>query len=262
MTSPDRFEVSRHFDAELAERYERRIRMFCPSYDALHEMIGTLLNRLPKDASILSAGAGTGAEVIRLGTRFPSWRFVAADISPDMLHVCRERVEGECMSGRVEYFHGCLRDYRPQLPFDAATSIFVSHFILSPEERQAHFQAIADSLKPGGLLVFGDLYGDRHSLTSLICSHHGWMGMRRTGSQRWNSIKTASISNATSHSPRKVNCSTSLRGPASQGPSASIKRFCLVPGWDSNSKPGRPCANDRSLGKVCISPTHIDLLCG
>lgn len=163
MTPPDRFEVSRHFDAALAERYERRIRMFCPSYDALHEMIGTLLNRLPKDASILSAGAGTGAEVIRLGMRFPSWRFVAADISPDMLHVCQERVEGQRMSGRVEYFHGCLRDYRPQLPFDAATSIFVSHFILSPEERQAHFQAIADSLKPGGILVFGDLYGDRHS---------------------------------------------------------------------------------------------------
>ena len=164
MTSHDRFEVSQHFDAALAERYERRIRMFCPSYDALHEMIGTLFSRLPKDASILSVGAGTGAEVIRLGTRSPSWRFVAADISPDMLHVCRERVEGQRMSGRVEYFHGRLRDYCPPLPFDAATSIFVSHFILSREERMAHFQAIADSLKPGGLLVFGDLYGDRHSV--------------------------------------------------------------------------------------------------
>lgn len=67
------------------------------------------------------------------------------------------------MSGRVEYFCGRLRDYRPQSPFDAATSIFVSHFILSREERQAHFQAIADSLKPGGRLVLADLHGDRHS---------------------------------------------------------------------------------------------------
>jgi len=163
MTPHCEFEVSRHFDAALADRYERRIRMFCPSYDALHEMIGTLLSRLPEGSSILSAGAGTGAEVIRLGMRFPSWRFVAADISPDMLHVCRERAEGHGMSGRVEYFCGRLRDYRPQLSFDAATSIFVSHFILSREERQAHFQAIADSLKPGGRLVFADLHGDRHS---------------------------------------------------------------------------------------------------
>lgn len=163
MTPHHEFEVSRHFDAALAERYERRIRTFCPSYDALHEMVGTLLSRLPEGSSILSAGAGTGAEVIRLGMRFPSWRFVAADISPDMLHVCRERADGHGMSGRVEYFCGRLRDYHPQVSFDAATSIFVSHFILSREERQAHFQAIADSLKPGGRLVFADLHGDRHS---------------------------------------------------------------------------------------------------
>lgn len=157
------FEVSRHFDAALAERYERRIRTFCPSYDALHEMVGTLLSRLPEGSRILSAGAGTGAEVIRLGMRFPSWHFVAADISPDMLRVCRERADGHGMSARVEYFCGRLRDYRPRVSFDAATSIFVSHFILSRDERRAHFQAIADSLKPGGRLVFADLHGDRHA---------------------------------------------------------------------------------------------------
>jgi tRNA (cmo5U34)-methyltransferase len=60
MTPRCEFEVSRHFDAALAERYERRIRMFCPSYDALHEIIGTVLSRLSEGSSILSAGAGTG----------------------------------------------------------------------------------------------------------------------------------------------------------------------------------------------------------
>lgn len=36
------------------------VSVFCPSYDALHEMIGTVLGRLPEGSSILSAGAGTG----------------------------------------------------------------------------------------------------------------------------------------------------------------------------------------------------------
>ncbi|WP_218064756.1 hypothetical protein [Desulfolutivibrio sulfoxidireducens] len=49
----DEFNVERHFDNSLAEKYDRRIRMFCPSYDALHRMILPLFQGLPNDAFFL-----------------------------------------------------------------------------------------------------------------------------------------------------------------------------------------------------------------
>ena len=45
-------------------------------------------------------------------------------------------------------------------PFDAATSVLVSHFILAPEIRTGFFRTIAERLRPGGYLVNADLASD------------------------------------------------------------------------------------------------------
>lgn len=157
------FDASSHFDLSLAARYDRRIRLFCPSYDALHEMIVPWLLGLPERANFLSAGAGTGAEVLTLGKRFPSWSFTAADVSPDMLDACRNRVAEAGMAERVSCFNGRLQEYRSPASFDAASSVFVSHFIETRDERLAYFRSIAASLKPGGLFILADLFGDKSS---------------------------------------------------------------------------------------------------
>jgi len=57
MTMPqptEQFDASSHFDESLAAKYDRRIRLFCPSYDALHQMIVPWLQRLPEQSSFLS----------------------------------------------------------------------------------------------------------------------------------------------------------------------------------------------------------------
>lgn len=164
MTMPsEQFDVTTHFDESLAAKYDRRIRLFCPSYDALHQMIVPWLQGLPEGASFLSAGAGTGAEIVNLGKCFPSWRFVAVDVSPDMLNACQIRAAEAGMANRVTFFNGRLQEYQSPVAFDAASSVFVAHFIKGREEKLAYFRSIAASLKPGGLLILADLFGDKSS---------------------------------------------------------------------------------------------------
>jgi len=159
----EQFDVSSHFDDSLAAKYDRRIRLFCPSYDALHQMIVPWLQSLPEQSAFLSAGAGTGAEIITLGKSFPSWRFVAVDVSPDMLSACQRRATEAGMANRVAFFNGRLQEYLSPAPFDAASSVFVSHFIKGRDEKLAYFRSIAANLKPGGLFILADLFGDRGS---------------------------------------------------------------------------------------------------
>lgn len=159
----EQFDITAHFDESLAAKYDRRIRLFCPSYDALHQMIIPWLQALPENAAFLSSGTGTGAEIITLGKCFPSWRFVAVDVSHDMLSACQHRAEKAGITNRVKFFNGRLQDYQPPAPVDAASSIFVAHFIKGWDEKLTYFRSIAATLKPGGLLIFADLFGDQKS---------------------------------------------------------------------------------------------------
>jgi tRNA (cmo5U34)-methyltransferase len=164
MTQPsEQFDVTAHFDESLAAKYDRRIRLFCPSYDALHQMIVPWLQGLPDGSTFLSAGAGTGAEIITLGKCFPSWHFVAVDVSADMLGACRHKATEAKMADRVSFFNGRLQEYQSSVLFDAASSVFVAHFIKGREEKLAYFRSIAANLKPGGLLILADLFGDPSS---------------------------------------------------------------------------------------------------
>ena len=156
-------DIAAYFDADHATIYDRRIRQRCPSYEALHIMLASWLKELPGSARVLSVGAGTGAEILTLGRRFADWRFVAADISTDMLGVCRERVERHGLAGRVEYHLGAPDTLPVGETFDAAASVFVSHFILERTERLAYYRAIAQRLRPGGVFILADLFGDPRS---------------------------------------------------------------------------------------------------
>jgi len=166
MTMPqaiEQFDASSHFDESLAAKYDRRIRLFCPSYDALHQLLVPWLQSLPEQSSFLSAGAGTGAEILTLGKRFPFWHFTAVDVSLDMLNACQNRVADAGMANRVAFFNGRLQEYQSPTPFDAASSVFVSHFIKGREEKLAYLRSIAANLKLGGLFILADLFGDKGS---------------------------------------------------------------------------------------------------
>ncbi len=158
------FAPERYFDERVAARYDDGIRMSCPGYDSLHTMLVPLLQLLPTQARVLSAGAGTGAEILALAPRFPGWTFVAIDVAPAMLEVCRRRLAAAGVAdGRVEYFCGRVADYPEGAHFDAATSIFVGHFIPGPAAKGRYFRSITTRLKPGAPLVVADLFGAKES---------------------------------------------------------------------------------------------------
>lgn len=147
------------FDAERAAAYDTRIRRLAPGYDALQNaVVSVLASRLPDSAHLLVAGAGTGTEIVTMGTAHPQWRFTAVDPSPDMLQRCRTRVADAGLDGRVEYV--CERaESRPKKQhFDAATSLLVAHFLHGKEAKQQYFHALAEQLLPGAPLAWADLY--------------------------------------------------------------------------------------------------------
>ena len=168
------FDPVRYFDESVASRYDQGIRVSCPSYDALHQMIAPWLLLLPRESNFLSAGAGTGAEIIALGKRFPAWRFVGVDVSAQMLQACRSRIAEAELANPVTFFNGRLEDYQAPAPFDAASSIFVVHFIKGRDEKLAYLRSIASNLKPGGVFVLADLFGDMRS-PEFVRLLQGWL---------------------------------------------------------------------------------------
>ncbi|MEL6614232.1 MAG: class I SAM-dependent methyltransferase [Bacteroidota bacterium] len=146
------------FDAERAAIYDTHIRRACPGYDTLHDHIAALLaGALPPEAHVLVVGAGTGAEVERLGRAAPGWRFTAVDPSGDMLAVCAARAEAAGLADRVRYVEGTTDDAPPG-PYDAATSVCVAHFLHGHDTRVAYFSAIAERLRPQAPFIQADLF--------------------------------------------------------------------------------------------------------
>lgn len=148
------------FDEQQAEQYDQRFIKLAPLREALDLLVKAVLSDLPTEARVLSVGAGTGAEVLTLAARFPGWRFVAVDPSAAMLDVARRKAEAAGIAGRCEFHVGRLETLPPAAPFDAATSFFVSRFLLDYRERVAFFREIASRLDSRGRLVTADLVAD------------------------------------------------------------------------------------------------------
>lgn len=149
-------EVKAIFDT-MAESYDQQWVKLAPVNAALHLLAEASLATLPPQSKILCIGAGTGAEIIYLASRFPEWIFVAVDPSAPMLEVCRKKLRALGVENRCEFHAGYLESLSSPGLFDAATSILVSQFILDKEHRIQFFKSVASHLKPGGILISSDL---------------------------------------------------------------------------------------------------------
>jgi tRNA (cmo5U34)-methyltransferase len=148
------------FDQKHASEYDKRFAKLSPMRDALHLLVSAVFASLPTDARILCVGAGTGAEIIYLAQKFPNWRFTAVDPSGPMLDVCRRRTTELGLSSRCSFHEGYLESLPSADPFDAATSLLVSQFVLQRKARVQFFASIIQRLRPGGLFVNADLASD------------------------------------------------------------------------------------------------------
>ena len=151
------------FDEERAASYDDIFAKIAPMRDALHLLTRFVFSDLRAEARILCVGAGTGAEILYLAEAFPQWRFTAVEPAAPMLAICRRRAEEAGIASRCSFHAGYLDSLPAADPFDAATCLLVSHFLLEKDARGGFFRQIAARLQPGGYLVSADLASDMTS---------------------------------------------------------------------------------------------------
>lgn len=149
-----------HFNEDRAASYDDQFARLAPLKDALHLCMRAVLAEAPENARVLCVGAGTGAELLYLAEAFPKWTFTLVEPSAPMLDRCRQKAAAAGIAACCTFHEGYLDTLPPSAPFDIATSILVSQFILDPEARCAYFRGIAERLHPGGHLVTADLATD------------------------------------------------------------------------------------------------------
>jgi tRNA (cmo5U34)-methyltransferase len=152
-------ELKETFDQQAAG-YDKQSAKMAPIYAGLHFLLEAVFSDLPREASVLGVGVGTGAELVHLAQKFPRWRFTAVDPSGAMLAVCRAKAEEMGFVERCHFHEGYVESLPGKGGYDAATCFLVSQFILEPEARSAFFHRIAQKLKPGGILASSDLASD------------------------------------------------------------------------------------------------------
>ncbi|MBC8139237.1 MAG: methyltransferase domain-containing protein [Fibrella sp.] len=153
------------FDQKMASSYDQRWVKLAPTRDALHLLIRLVLSELPAGAHILCVGVGTGSELIYLAETFPRWYFTAVDPATAMLDICRQRVEASGITSRCTFHDGYLDSLPASDPFDAATCLLVSQFIMRQEERRDFFKGIASRLRPQGYLINSEIASDMSTPT-------------------------------------------------------------------------------------------------
>lgn len=147
------------FDHQSAT-YDQQWAKLAPFRDGLHLLLGAIFARLPERSRMLCVGAGTGAEIHSLASRFPAWTFTAVEPSSGMVAVAQQRARDYGFADRCTFHTGYLDTLPDSVPFDCASSLLVSQFILNQEDRRRFFAAIANRLNAGGVFVSSDLASD------------------------------------------------------------------------------------------------------
>ncbi len=128
--------------------------------EGIHLLLGSVFAHLPERARMLCVGAGTGAEIHSLASRFPAWTFTAVEPSSGMVAVAQQRAKDHGYADRCSFHTGYLDTLPDSAPFDCASSLLVSQFILNQEDRTRFFSAVAGRLNSDGMLVSSDLASD------------------------------------------------------------------------------------------------------
>ena len=159
----NREEITQLFEQQ-APNYDTQWQKMASITDGMYFLICVIIESLPANAKILCVGAGTGKEVQFLADRFPSWQFTIVEPSHSMMGICVDTMTKAGYLSRCSFHEGYLDTLTAKKhEYDAATCLFVSHFILDVGERTDFFKSIASHLKPKGLIVSSDLSFDVNS---------------------------------------------------------------------------------------------------
>ncbi len=145
------------FGQSGAISYDSKRAKMSPMKDALHLCMQMMFTDLPANTRMLCVGAGTGAEVLFLAQAFPDFTFTIVEPAAAMIEKCQQKVDQAGLSSRCTFHAGYVNTLPASPPFDAATAILVSHFMLDEDARSGFFREICERLVAGGHLVSADI---------------------------------------------------------------------------------------------------------
>jgi len=135
--------------------YERVVQGVNMGYELLFTLTHAFLRALQRpELHLLVVGAGGGAEIARFLPANPGWRITGVDPSADMLAMAQAKAEQLGVSDRVTLVRGTVEALPQEDRFDAATCIFVLHF-LPDAEKLALLRGIAGRLRPEAPVLIG-----------------------------------------------------------------------------------------------------------
>ena len=128
--------------------YEVTVQRVNVGYDLLFTLTHSYLRALGQpNLDLLVVGAGGGTEIARFLPDNPGWHLTGVDPSQEMLALAQSTAERLGVHERVTLIRGTVEDLPPQVLFDAATCLFVLHF-LSDDEKLTLLRGIATRLRP------------------------------------------------------------------------------------------------------------------
>ncbi len=120
-----------------------------PGYEELQEAV-TAATAGSHAARVLELGTGSGETALRVRANQPDAEWVGIDASEAMLARARERLPGADL--RLQR----LEDELPDGTFDLVISALAVHHLDGTGKRDL-FSRVADTLRPGGTFVLGDV---------------------------------------------------------------------------------------------------------
>lgn len=126
--------------------YEQTVKAVNLGYDLLFTLTSCFLRALHRtDLHLLVVGAGGGAEIEQFLPGNPGWRLTGLDPSREMLALAQAKAERLGVGARVTLLRGTVADLPAEARFDAATCLFVLHF-LPDADKLALLRGIAGRL--------------------------------------------------------------------------------------------------------------------
>lgn len=136
-----------------AEAYDDRYDHAAPVMALLRSAFGAIGLDCESDLAVLDLGTGSGKNsLLPLIDELPGARFLATDLSPDLLAILRRRVDRDDLSTRVACIcTDAMRDvFRPK-SFDLALGIAILHHLIDP---MVALRTVHAALRPGGSAIF------------------------------------------------------------------------------------------------------------
>jgi tRNA (cmo5U34)-methyltransferase len=129
-----------------------------PGLDGLHRAMRAIFDTVLHDrATILVVGAGGGHELQTLGASSRSYALVGVDPSPEMLGIARACVRADGLGPRTELVEGTVDSLPDDRRFDAASALFVMHFLPDDGSKARFLDGIRKRLERGAPYIHVDV---------------------------------------------------------------------------------------------------------